>query len=625
RSQQERAARDFALFSEEALPDRASVASKTADQRERVWAKWELWAKNVVNIDPNQTWLDFCLHCNTATTYIRMFLKAYVENSYELRVCLGPEENEWVRMVSTGVALMDVWKSLVGSADMKVLQKKRQEEPHNQAQWKLVFHEGRGQTSNPAYKVSLTRIAFHAVLLLSSIGGFRPGTLMQMPFSQISITVIPWPLLCIVSQVIVVALEKNALETPFSSMDEILCRPILEDVDYIPLRWKKDMENQTLFEITYPAFYDLWYQVLLVAGVREPPRPYSMRVGAGGRLHNENAPIYPKKEDIKSWEQRSDLRKLRIEYETLRRRTAADRPETKRVAAQIQSMRDKLEELTIDRDRKAYFERVDTLRASGMPIPGELSQSSESHRRRFHEASSQGAAAIGKFLCQKTPHKGRTADFVRMGLAYLSKLPASAQTIADRCLTASPEARLNVRSPPVPVERPLSDAGENEQTHSCMFGCGTYKSRPNLTRHTLNVHIAKGQFEQPFECPECARSGRSSEPINTPSAWSHHIAKDHGVSNAPYLPTYLSPIRRHTPKRREKAERLACLLCGLAVCVGNSYSRHTNRAHKHAGLFNKTFSCIICQQNEGRQFTVDGFESWTKHAWDCHGRDSQTG
>lgn len=108
---------------------------------------------------------------------------------------------------------------------------------------------------------------------------------------KISITIVPWPLLCIVSQVIVVALEKNAFETPFSSMGEILCRPIMEDVDYVPLRWKKDMEHQTLFEITYPAFYELWYQVLLVAGVREPPRPYSMRVGAGGRLHSES-PYY---------------------------------------------------------------------------------------------------------------------------------------------------------------------------------------------------------------------------------------------------------------------------------------------------------------------------------------------
>ncbi|KAK7448730.1 hypothetical protein Landi51_06406 [Colletotrichum acutatum] len=631
RSQQERAARDFALFSEEALPDRASVAPKTTDQRDRVWAKWELWAKNVVGIDPNQTWIDFCLHCNTATTYIRMFLKAYVENSYELRVCLGPEEYEWVSMVTTGVALMDVWKSLVGSADMKVLQEKRQEEPHNQAQWKLVFHEGRGHTSNPAYKwlreklvdimqlkreqtfekvpataedITLyldvlwrramdvrcspkTRIAFHAVLLLSSIGGFRPGTLMQMPFSQvqlavvrdpldksrtqlvatftiyqnkqaskkigrkqddvvkISITIVPWPLLCIVSQVIVVALEKNAFETPFSSMGEILCRPIMEDVDYVPLRWKKDMEHQTLFEITYPAFYELWYQVLLVAGVREPPRPYSMRVGAGGRLHkclephlsnfilshtsavfqgsyqpvhvaenlprvafarvlqvdhqerlyallansslhrDENAPIYPKKEDIESWEQRSDLQNLRIEYETVRRKANADRPETKRIAARIQSIRDKLEELTIDRERKTYFERVDTLRASGMPIPGELSQSSESHRRRFHEASSEGAAAIGKFLCQKTPSNERTVDFVQMGLAYLGQIPASAKTVADRCLTTSSEAGPNVRSSPVPAESPQSDTEECEQTYRCIRRIFTLQR--DISNGLLNV------------------------------------------------------------------------------------------------------------------------------------------
>lgn len=39
-----------------------------------------------------------------------------------------------------------------------------------------------------------TRIAFHAVLLLSSIGGFRPGTLMQMPFSQVQLAVVRDPL-----------------------------------------------------------------------------------------------------------------------------------------------------------------------------------------------------------------------------------------------------------------------------------------------------------------------------------------------------------------------------------------------------------------------------------------------
>lgn len=74
-------------------------------------------------------------------------------------------------------------------------------------------------------------------------------------------------------------------EYKFKSLQDILERPKLGEVDYISLDWKEEFHQKSIVPIAYFKFKELWDQTLLVAGFRQQERPYSMRVGAGGRLN----------------------------------------------------------------------------------------------------------------------------------------------------------------------------------------------------------------------------------------------------------------------------------------------------------------------------------------------------
>jgi hypothetical protein len=90
--------------------------------------------------------------------------------------------------------------------------------------------------------------------------------------------------MCLTSILLARALHDQAFEMDFKSLDDILNRPDLGDVDYIPLRWKSGFGKKTILPIPYFKYRELWDRTLLVAGFRQHERPYSMGVGAGGRL-----------------------------------------------------------------------------------------------------------------------------------------------------------------------------------------------------------------------------------------------------------------------------------------------------------------------------------------------------
>lgn len=80
------------------------------------------------------------------------------------------------------------------------------------------------------------------------------------------------------------------------NFDTILQQPNMEDVDYVELKWKPSIleEEKDIFSLSYNRFWEMWNLVLMVAGMREAIRPYSMRVGAGGRFHGESNPCRAK-------------------------------------------------------------------------------------------------------------------------------------------------------------------------------------------------------------------------------------------------------------------------------------------------------------------------------------------
>src|SRR5205814_1407922 len=86
------------------------------------------------------------------------------------------------------------------------------------------------------------------------------------------------------------AIEDDAFEDDISTFHDLLHRPILEDRDYVPFKWKGHVLDKPIFPLLKQRLFDLWHRTLLVAGVRNPPRLYSLRVGAGARLDGKNEP-----------------------------------------------------------------------------------------------------------------------------------------------------------------------------------------------------------------------------------------------------------------------------------------------------------------------------------------------
>ncbi|KAF3763129.1 hypothetical protein M406DRAFT_331693 [Cryphonectria parasitica EP155] len=170
----------------------------------------------------------------------------------------------------------------------------------------------------------IIRIAFHLVVLLSGIGGFRPGCLMDLKYSQIALDLMldskgerrlvatftiyqnkqrtgtirqdqanilsfsavlnPKSLFCPVSLVIARALADQAFNVPTDSLDKLMSRPNLEDSKRLRFKWKDELLDRPIFPIDYHTFGALWNRTTLVAGYPERTRPYSLRVGAANRL-----------------------------------------------------------------------------------------------------------------------------------------------------------------------------------------------------------------------------------------------------------------------------------------------------------------------------------------------------
>jgi hypothetical protein len=70
-------------------------------------------------------------------------------------------------------------------------------------------------------------------------------------------------------------------------------RPAFGDVDYIALKWKEEVLEQLLFDLSYQRFMTIWYQVRQLAGFRVTPLLYTLRVGAAARLDKDRKSASP--------------------------------------------------------------------------------------------------------------------------------------------------------------------------------------------------------------------------------------------------------------------------------------------------------------------------------------------
>ncbi|KAI0909051.1 hypothetical protein F4823DRAFT_563275 [Ustulina deusta] len=100
------------------------------------------------------------------------------------------------------------------------------------------------------------------------------------PF-QFSATLLPYPLFYLTHIVAVCGIHSGAFKAGYKSVEELLHRPNLEDVDYVPLEWNDNMADEDIFPMSYTTFSRILHQVLLVARFSLLTRVYAFRVGAG--------------------------------------------------------------------------------------------------------------------------------------------------------------------------------------------------------------------------------------------------------------------------------------------------------------------------------------------------------
>ncbi|KAM7189007.1 Protein of unknown function (DUF3435) domain containing protein [Rhypophila sp. PSN 637] len=358
--------------------DQPFVASGTQAERDRIWTAWT----NCRNVDPCRFWVDFAREPEAPRVQapVQAFIHHYVQNSIKERIVLGPEERTMVRTLNSAYSVIEVWRRLVASADFKVLRGERRalrrSEKYQEADRLFLRWEQEGEKRDgPAYLIvqwilvklspslnleinslyvkveataadiivillalyqraedipttPLTRMSFHAAILLGCTGGFRPGSLMDTLCRQYTLSIIrnpddrtqrrfivtpnigrnkikktqmtckyrkqknvaysvplvPFPVLCLVSLVITRALDMGALDTPYQSVHDLLYRLNLGRTDRLDIPWKEEFLDKPLFPLRYSQFLELWTRCLLVVGCRKPIRPYALRVGAGARI-----------------------------------------------------------------------------------------------------------------------------------------------------------------------------------------------------------------------------------------------------------------------------------------------------------------------------------------------------
>jgi hypothetical protein len=104
---------------------------------------------------------------------------------------------------------------------------------------------------------------------------------------------VPVPSICLASLVTSLAIKADAFEPSIDSVDTLLRRPTLENVDYLPLEWKKEILETSIIPLDYRTYRHLWHLACLAAGLRQDPRLYTLRVGVGMDLDGKVAPSSP--------------------------------------------------------------------------------------------------------------------------------------------------------------------------------------------------------------------------------------------------------------------------------------------------------------------------------------------
>ncbi|KAM9875700.1 hypothetical protein VDGL01_10251 [Verticillium dahliae] len=688
RERQRKAREALAQFQAEPIAGRASVTHVTRKQRQSSYQKWQIFFRNVLDLNPDDIWLRLCDGNPESIGYCQAFLHDYVVNSLEKRVSLGPEEYELARTVTCTKTILEVWKGLVRHADDHVLQAKRRSDPKKSAHWTLSVSE---RCTGPVSKISLDPSckAPHRLVATPTVlhNKQQHKKVMNSQDHKLSFSVTSMPCLLtdLSSLIISKALKDKAFSGKYGSALEMLSVPNLQGQHLIPLPWDNSMLERPIFEISPQKYHQIWQRTLLVLGCRRMDHPYSLRVGAAGRVdvrshiisnteavfrksyqpvhtkenlaaiafstvagdnellfetlrqslltRDDNAPIDPHPEDYAKWDQRRDIQELDKQLAEIPRTTAADKENAQRIASRRGHIVAALSKLQDMRRREEYFLEADKLRGQGRSTEHLVSRTTRPKAGRY-TVSSAAATIISRYMVRCSGiDMLATTKYIDLLVAFLSNrfsevehLESTATTIpTSHGIDKEADKQLSLQLPtieaPLPVEK--GHIGVNMATeYRCLFGCKPLSSRFALNRHVASIH--RDTFSTPFHCPECLSQDKKEIIINGLSEWIIHATRYHGKRSAPYCPQNSSLASSGRSRRIRSSQKAECTLCQGQFAAGNGYSRHMNSAHLHQGLFDEPFPCPECKI-AGVEAWIEGIECWREHTWEVHGYKGQTG
>ena len=273
---------------------------------------------------------------------------------------------------------------------------------------------------------------------------------------------------------------------------------------------------------------------------------------------DENAPTDPTIDDLTGFEKRRDVTKLRTCLQEAHQ--ANNQKEVRSLTGKLETLIGNLSDLTVDVQRKKYFDDVDDKRARGVPTKD------TSTRTPRKTNSNPAAAAIAEFLEEVPDTNVQSNERSQQYMSLLINCQAyrprfiSDQVSKIRKVEAGPESL--IESTPVDkykdgnkVELVLPSKNSNKKS-KCLLCKKSFRARPELTRHCHNVHLKKGTFDHSFSCPECLL-GRKNVFIVGFLAWRAHCKDHHDPMDVPNLPPSNTIIRGSATTGKRKRDDLA--------------------------------------------------------------------
>jgi hypothetical protein len=354
-----------------------------------------------------------------------------------------------------------------------------------------------------------------------------------------------------------------------------------------------------------------------------------------------NAPIDPSAEELRTFHQRRDVTRLgRLARAA---RLVGDIKTANKFKARAYATIKRLSIMQVRENRKQYFDRVDRLRALGIPtidathaksIPQMDDDDDDASKStltkisniRKWQCGSLPAVHVTRFLQRFLKNFTLQADtariaedsserFMKLVLQYLTRRPND--EIEDR---EPPGLVVLQYKPQVKKERDkvneengklfASSTAETQDRPQCLFCRSYFCHRQALTKHYRRIHIRNSTFARPFLCPECLQHGIQDSWIDaSPSAWSNHVETFHGKLNAPNLPTYQYSVEQES----------RCLICNKWFSGRTGVMRHVKFTHVLKDkLFKEPFPCPECRRQNQQDTWINDPSEWYEHAWSAH-------